>query len=828
MSSPSNASEAKAAPTEGERKARLELSYPRALYRSEWKRFLKRRAVFSESGTPDREKIETPPIHFPENTVGVALSGGGIRSATFCLGVFQAMARKEGVLQQIDFMSTVSGGGYFGSFLGVWINRARRRNPAGSAESPQLKDPVGGPAKNTKEIRQEFEKVERGLADSASFEVDWLRNNGRYLAPNGGGDYMKAFANLLRNWLAVQVVMGSFLLMVATFWVLVVNGLFARYFPKFAVPIVDDCVETFVWNWSPAMPGVLLLLAVCVFLGAIYWFPGYEPKTRSRLTGMLGWFLTATIGFLLVALIDSTGLSLWENQSFLVDKLDGWTAELGGAFATFLFCIKWVFGKIKGFASEEKRLSVPKVAMVSIAALVIALVWVVGVQFIAYGILRCAITGPWWADWVLLLGLIVVCALFSLNPTFLNLSSQATLYTARLSRAYLGASNPERRGNLNVTDMLPGDVVTFPEYSPDELGGPLHLVNVTVNETVDGISGIEQNDRKGFNLAVGPSGLSAAVRHHALWTGDRLKIDPVKRTGKHENDYNCFGPVEVAPENLDLGRWVSISGAAFTTGLGARTAVGLSFLLGFLNVRLGHWWKTGVVPSSRGLKGFRPHLLAVMDWIFPVQQHLFSECLARFPGSARRRWYLSDGGHFENTAAYELIRRRLPLIIMCDDGADPKRFLDDYGNLVRKARTDFETKLEIVAPGDDRFPKVPGLEEFFGSMRNLCVTEKTGFSKRHAILVHVEYTLSGGVGWLIVLKPGLTGDEPADVINYWRNNPDFPQEPTSDQFYDEAQWESYRRLGQHVCEQLLGFCSDSAPLSKALGLAVPSGGNATT
>jgi hypothetical protein len=47
---------------------------------------------------------------------------------------------------------------------------------------------------------------------------------------------------------------------------------------------------------------------------------------------------------------------------------------------------------------------------------------------------------------------------------------------------------------------------------------------------------------------------------------------------------------------------------------------------------------------------------------------------------------------------------------------------------------------------------------------------------------------------------------------------DVPQEPTSDLFYDEAQWESYRRLGQHVCEKLLGFCPDDVPLSKALGL----------
>src|ERR1700694_948668 len=50
-------------------------------------------------------------------TIAVACSGGGIRSATVCLGVFQAAAEAD-LLKKIDVISTVSGGGYFGSFLG--------------------------------------------------------------------------------------------------------------------------------------------------------------------------------------------------------------------------------------------------------------------------------------------------------------------------------------------------------------------------------------------------------------------------------------------------------------------------------------------------------------------------------------------------------------------------------------------------------------------------------------------------------------------------------------------------------------------------------------
>ena len=58
-----------------------------------------------------------------EPQVGVALSGGGIRSATLCLGVFQALAKQDR-LGKIDFLSTVSGGGYFGACLGRLFTRA--------------------------------------------------------------------------------------------------------------------------------------------------------------------------------------------------------------------------------------------------------------------------------------------------------------------------------------------------------------------------------------------------------------------------------------------------------------------------------------------------------------------------------------------------------------------------------------------------------------------------------------------------------------------------------------------------------------------------------
>ena len=58
---------------------------------------------------------------------------------------------------------------------------------------------------------------------------------------------------------------------------------------------------------------------------------------------------------------------------------------------------------------------------------------------------------------------------------------------------------------------------------------------------------------------------------------------------------------------------------------------------------------------------------------------------------------------------------------------------------------------------------------------------------------------------MLFLKASVTGDEPEDVRHYHQSHPGFPHESTADQFFDEAQWESYRKLGEHISKL---FASD--------------------
>src|SRR5690606_6385067 len=316
---------------------------------------------------------------------------------------------------------------------------------------------------------------------------------------------------------------------------------------------------------------------------------------------------------------------------------------------------------------------------------------------------------------------------------FLNLSTLAQFYATRLARAYLGACHPGRTGYRNdapgagaqsaiesatrpathpaareaplrddVAQASPRDENRWHAYRPDLHGGPLHFVNVTVNETVFGASQLAQRDRKGLPMAVGPIGMSVGD-HHARWDGSDACVVPLAAPPGPYSPFGAAPGKSRAVEPLVLGQWMAISGAAFSTGLGARTRMGLSMLLALSNARLGYWWDSGVAPrqsdalAAPGARGMRERAFARLATLAPVQACLAAETFARFHGTRRRRWHLSDGGHFENTGVYELLRRRVPFIIVCDDGQDQDDRFEDVGNLVRKARIDWGVEIGFLA-----------------------------------------------------------------------------------------------------------------------------------
>ncbi len=847
--------------TEGARTA-----YPDGLRERE-RRWIERRRAAAGLG-PERPWL------------GFGLSGGGIRSATFCLGFFQALA-DLGLLRRIDVLSSVSGGGYFGSFLGALFTRPR----AGGSDGIDIE-------------KIDIGEVERRLsARNPGREVGNLRENGRYLAPAGSGDLLLGGAALLRNWVAVQIVLAAFFTSLALLAQLP-PALLAGALEGLAEPLHADAFWWTPWVLVPA--AALLFLAVPP--GWAYWLVGHHGRfTAARaalplhpvfgvalVMGIAGWLLFAGAGGRLGALelpvlgagilavaaltllawgrarwrgrgvhgqareaLQRNALShslkaglFWTGIAFAFAAVDAlglnlyrlWWWEAGvawlrGCLATLAAALAAAAGFARRAAvlltgpdgDRRPRLSVDLLA--TLAALLLTVLVLTAAAALAHG-LAWGFTEPDTArlapapfPYVTLAFALAFSLAFGHAYAFLNRSSHQPLYSARLARAYLGASNPERKPGMPLSRFLVGDEVSLPAYfsaRSAEKGAPVHCINVTVNETVDGRSQVQQQDRKGCPMALGPAGISVGVRHHLEmeWEHTRRDVEREPEGGRQtetrvvaawpgpEAPYRVFlaPPGEFRGERLSLGRWIAISGAAFSTGTGYRTSLGLCLLAGFGNVRLGHWWD----PGQRGRSG--ASLLERLFFnVFPVQAYLLSEFFARFPGTARHRWHLSDGGHFENLGGYELVRRRLPVIVLLDAEADAASTFGGLAGLVRKARVDFGAEIRFLESEELAQRVDPVHLPLFGSLADLRRgTGGPGLSAACAALGEVTYDDEPDAPprTLLYVKPALLGGEPADLLEYLAKHPSFPHESTADQFFDEAQWESYRRLGEWIGAKL--------------------------
>lgn len=825
-----------------------------------------------------------------DEVTGVGLSGGGIRSSTFNLGILQAFARKgpnqePSALRRIDFLSTASGGGYVGSFIGRWFDRLRE---------PIC--PVDVPA----------ERVEEGLVDPDSPFIAWLRKSGNYISPRGGGDTKVNLATVLRNFLSMHFVVGVLMFAIFGMANTVRYVLFDKVFALggFAVAkgdlpighLIEAALGPFFSPWfvlsellllflvlpriigywlasqdeherfsPPALAITFLLITALLFLSvrdglaleplflaaslivAFFfvedaWRRGRKReagvgsggastqrlRTRNFLTYDLGLALAMTGIALSFAFVDTIAHAL---QQWWIERSYTYAAAFAGFGAALAAALPVVQVLTRFFAQDKASISPPtfvlklkKSAVAGVLALVLLALPLIFYAFTAHAVFQGGTAlGPGIAATVFALIISLILALLSSALTFVNRSSLAQTYAARLARAFLGASNPLRRRPraANITEVMPGDdIPSIREYRPHEAGGPLHLINVIVNQTLDFTSLRGNRDRKGENLAVTSIGMSIGKKWHSSWADSaardgrvptrpgRARLEPIGHVPGTEHPLvDATGAPANEAETLSLRRWMSISGAAIAPGRGQTTQLGTALLFGMANFRTGWWWDSGVSQAGReGLPTltFMHRLLYLVLRLFLTQTLLLMEWTAMFPGPWRRLWYLSDGGFFDNLAGYELIRRRVPRIILCDGTADPNYELDAFANLVRKARIDFDACIEPFADADLKAHVPKGLTQHIGSLEDLkperdSTGKIVGASKKHAALFWVLYNADQKRrSVLLYLKASLTRDESADVENYHAEHWDFPHESTGDQFFDEAQWESYRKLGEHV------------------------------
>ena len=394
------------------------------------------------------------------------------------------------------------------------------------------------------------------------------------------------------------------------------------------------------------------------------------------------------------------------------------------------------------------------------------------------------------SGWLLLLAVGLVLGASAVSSRIgVNEFSMHNFYKNRLVRCYLGAS----RWRSRVPDWFTGfdakdDVYLsrFDHVAPSEAApwsrypGPYPIVSAALNLVAG--EDLAWQERKATSFVFTPKYCGYDL-DRAVLTKDKRAYWP-----------DAFAPTRhyvAAGAGPTFGTAMAISGAAANPNMGMATSSASAFLMTVFNARLG-WWLPNPRRKDRFLGWARsgPGLGVTYTAV-----ELFG-----LTNDKRKFVNVSDGGHFENLGVYELIRRGCKLIIASDAGQDGGFSLEDLGNLIRKVRVDFGVEIEIATDQiRDRNAK--------GWSTTHCVVGKIDYltlpdlDDDGAIRVGELGQPRHATGLLVYLKPCITGDEPFDVLEYYRRVPEFPHESTADQWFNESQFESYRRLGLHVAEQ---------------------------
>ena len=762
----------------------------------------------------------------PRDLFGIALSGGGIRSATFNLGLLQGLAESK-LLRHFDYLSTVSGGGYIGSFWSRWRSRP-------------------GPSTGVLPEDVAFPAVEQpGGEDRA---IRHLREFSNFLSPRLGLFNLETgnIASVLVASIVPSLLASlCFLLLALYAWAACAWALFSSpplaslaglLLALFGIQVFFEGTWRRCSQAEQRSGGVyaiaLLFVLAAAGLAWWYWFlahgrvlgwawiPVPLPRAGWIPLGLGGWrgfanFLAASPYLLGGRLFAPAGAAaagaatlvlgrwvfsrrwttfvrrsrrgavdralsrslfalaawlvasaIWMAAAWLVARYEGLgglsvfglAGASGGLFswARKLLSEQPSRPQVGGFTERLKPLIPQVLAYVTVALLLVGCAAAMIYCASAWGQSPAARLAP-----LLVAAVATALTLVFFNPNEVGFHA---FYRARLSRAYLGASNPAWAASGN---RLAGDAEQD-DCSIEALpaGRPFHLVCCTAN------------DLSGDHLANLHRGARSAVLSRVGYSvGEDW-------TGWQGGDW----------EPPTLGSAITASGAAFNSHMGSKSMTwgpAVTFLMAAFNLRLGLWlphplhWTNPRRPS-RFLIGlpFYKELLSISQAGTHASHAAPGDPSPIAPCAQGSDVHLSDGGHFENMALYELIRRHCRYILVADCGADPDIAFDDLGNAVRRIREDFGVEIDI-----DLRPLRPGAN---------------GFAEQPMVAGDIRYP-TGDTGVLLFFKPTLVGNEPADILQYKRRNGAFPHETTGDQFYDEAQWESYRRLGRHAARSAFRF-----------------------
>jgi len=551
---------------------------------------------------------------------------------------------------------------------------------------------------------------------------------------------------------------------------------------------LDDTNSLFVQAFVYGVPWIVTaqLTAEMIFVGLTSWQP-HSDSDREWLGRSSGWFAVSAFGWFVATflVLDASAYLGWLASEYNpATYTSAILAGASGLFSTLLGRSTKTKPETSGApAAPWMRWALPLGAIVFLVFLVIGVSAAMDQLMFERGLIyspamtidsTLAATNSGRAPdqqldraedlrWFFIgIGVVLVVAFFAWRGVNINRFSAHSLYRNRLVRGFLGASNPERAPNpftgFDEADNIRMHALWTPGKSTWQ---PFHVINIALN--IVNSKRLAWQERKAESFTATP-----------LHCGSAASELGFRETREYADKGNG---------GLTLGTALAISGAAASPNMGYNSSPLVTLLLALFNVRLG-WWLGN--PGPHGAKTYGKEGPA--NAIKPFITEMFG-----LTTDESDYVYLSDGGHFENLALYEMIRRRCRCIVLSDAGCDPDYGFADLGNAVRKIAIDL------------------GVYISFGELRTLKKRTKDGslIEGAYYAIGEIDYQtapggdLSSANGTILYIKPGYHGTESAGVVAYATANAAFPHESTADQFFSESQFESYHALGFEIMNSVL-------------------------
>jgi len=814
------------------------------------------------------------PLDEDKELWGIAFSGGGVRSATFCLGVMQALTcSKQKFMKRFDYLSTVSGGGYIGSCLSSLLSGRddtgleHENSPfAGLRERDEYTDPAGtklGVRHQMHHLRTHGEYL---IPRSRLFSRDLQRAVGSVLP--GMAHTLMLFALLFVACVAaIHLVLAGIEQDLETIAPIVsiepigadsmgtleyVKAVPREWFELRIVPPFGKLISEASGCWRQLVGVVLfgmlwsLIAVINTTRLATTFIPAKIPPTHRTRAGWTPederesqfvrrfnlWSVIAALALMMGLAARCRLLS--GRDEYLAALLVPLAFAFGGlllshALTHFLQShfarLVWIpgrsrkesrfrrslYGSLRGAciygAVAAIALPVCLIVLFSLSDLPIKFFWSLAALAVAYwssrrdadsaaaallggwlhrplanitlvlsGAFAFAQVSAWLLTWYramesqniwyysLWVGASAL-ALFVLLGVVVDVNriSPHYFYRDRLTEAYLKTdARTERpqvdRQGMPLTVLRDDENLRLSDLGKDNGRGPYHLIVAAMN-----LAGSKELNRKSF------------LSEHFIFSRDYIgsRVTGWVRTSLYREN------------TTRLARAMTISAAAVGSAMGPNTFAAQAFVTTLFNARLGFWtenpWMYRNGPPAR--PRHRP-----VFW----PKYLLCEAL-RLTSAQEPRVNVSDGGHTgDNIGLLPLLQRRCTTIVACDAEADGKYTFDSFNNTVRMALTEENIKIDInLEPVMNREETPAGYKA----------------SSASVVVGNIEYPETstgepGFTGRLVYIKSSISQiDVPVHVANYAKGHKRFPHETTADQFFDDAQFEAYRALGESLGSQ---------------------------